>query len=387
MRFGIDATGWLNRRGFGRFTRNAVSRLVELDGESEYVLLVDDHTSARATFPPQAQLLTVATRRPPAVAAAEGSSRAPSDVLRLIRAARAERLDALLFPSMHTWFPSPGTPACVGVHDTIPDDLPELAFPSRRDRTLWRFKQRLAVRGAHRLFAVSESSRSAVAERFGVDSESITVVPEAPDPVFAPRPPDEIAEARRVIGAPESYVLFAGGISPHKNVGGLVAAYAAARARLADPPALVLAGALDDEVYASAAADVRRRISGLGLNGHVLLPGYVSDEALARLYSGASVVVSPSLGEGFGLPAVEAAACGAALVLTDLAAHRETMAEDAVYVPPGDESALAEALVALLEDDGTRARYAERARLRVAGRTWDAAGAALSELLREAAGR
>ena len=70
---------------------------------------------------------TVVTSQPPASAAAEGSSRAPRDVLRLVRAARAERLDALLFPSLHTWFPSPRTPACVGVHDTIPDDLPDLS--------------------------------------------------------------------------------------------------------------------------------------------------------------------------------------------------------------------------------------------------------------------
>lgn len=387
MRFGIDATGWLNRRGFGRFTRNAVSRLVALDGESDYILLADDHTSAQARFPPRAHVRTVSTSRPPAEAAAEGSNRAPRDMLRLVRTARTERLDALLFPSLHTWFPSPGTPTCVGIHDTIPEDLPELAFPSRRDRTLWRVKQRLAVRSARRLFAVSDASRSAVSERFGIDPRSVAVVPEAPDPVFSPRGPGEIAEVRAAVGAPERYILFAGGISPHKNVGGLVGAYATARKRLADPPALVLVGSLDDEVYASAAADVRRRISGLDLNGHVLLPGYVTDEALACLYSGASLVVSPSLGEGFGLPAVEAAACGAPLVLSDLPAHRETMADDAVYVTPGNERALADAVVALLGDEELRRSFATRARARVAPRTWDAAGTALAVLLRECARR
>ena len=257
MRFGIDATGWLNRRGFGRFTRNAVSRLVALDGESDYILLADDHTSAQARFPPCAHVRTVSTSRPPAEAAAEGSNRAPRDMLRLVRTARTERLDALLFPSLHTWFPSPGTPTCVGIHDTIPEDLPELAFPSRRDRTLWRVKQRLAVRSARRLFAVSDASRSAVAERFGIDPRSVAVVPEAPDPVFSPRGPGEIAEVRAAVGAPERYILFAGGISPHKNVGGLVGAYATARKRLADPPALVLVGSLDDEVYAIASAHPR----------------------------------------------------------------------------------------------------------------------------------
>src|SRR5262249_53189178 len=232
------------------------------------------------------------------------------------------------------WFPSPGIANVVGVHDTIPDELPELAFPGRLDRWRWNAKERLAVRGARTVFAVSAASQRAVARKFGLAEGSIPVVPEAPDPVFAPRSLEEVDEARSAIGARGPYVLFAGGISPHKDVAGLVDAYADMRGRVEDPPTLVLAGALDDEVYASAAGDVRRRIADRGLNGHVLLPGFVTDEILARLYTGAALVVNPSLGEGFGLPAVEAAACGAPLVLSDLPAHRESLGDAAEYVAP-----------------------------------------------------
>jgi len=385
VRFGIDASGWLNRRGFGRFTRNAVARLVESDREAEYVLLVDRDTAREAALPPRASVRVVSTRHAPAEAAAEGSRRRAADILRFAQAARKERLDALLFPSLHTWFPGRRTPTIVGVHDTIADDLPELAFPSRRDRVLWRLKQRLAIRGAHTVFAVSEASQLAVASRFALPLESIRIVPEAPDPVFSPRQLEEVAEARAEVGAPERYLLFAGGISPHKNVTGLVDAYAGVVARLQDPPALVLAGALEDEVYASAADDVRGRIVALGLDGRVLLPGFVSDESLACLYSGATLVVNPSLGEGFGLPAVEAAACGAPLVLSDLPAHRESMGDAAVYFPPGDSAALADALARVLTDEELRRRLGDRARTRVSGRTWDAAAEILARLLREAA--
>lgn len=385
MRFGIDAAGWLNRRGYGRFTRNAVTRLVESDGEAEYVLLVDSSTAAAATLPSSAQVRVVATSRPPAEAAAEGSYRRIADVWRFARAAETESLDAFLFPSLHTWFPVRGAPVLVGVHDTIPDDLPELAFPSRRDRALWQLKQRLAIRGADKLFAVSEASRSAVATRFGVPRDSIAVVPEAPDPVFSPRTPEQVSEATEAIGAPARYILFAGGISPHKNVTGLVRAYATFAGRVADAPALVLAGSLEDEVYATAAESVRGHIAQLGLNGHVLLPGFVPDEALARLYSGATLVVNPSLGEGFGLPAVEAAACGAPLVLSDLPAHRESLGDAALYVSPGDDAGLADALVRLLGDARLRDDLAARARARVARLSWDDAAIALGSLLREAA--
>jgi glycosyltransferase involved in cell wall biosynthesis len=381
VRFGVDATGWLNRRGFGRFARNAVSRLVETDSEAEYVLLAH----AADGLPARATIRLVEIGLAPAEAARAGSRRGFADVLRVARAARAERLDALLFPSLHTWFPFGRAPTVVGVHDTIAHDLPGLALPGRAERALWHLKERLAIRSARRVFAVSEDSRRRVASRFALRPESVSVVPEAPDPVFSPRRPQDVELARASIGAPERYLLFAGGISPHKNVTGLVDAYAASVARSPDPPALVIVGALEDETFASAAGDVRERIARNRLNGRVLLPGFVPDETLAALYAGALAFVSPSLGEGFGLPAVEAAACGAPLVLSDLPAHRESVGDAALYVPPGDVAALEDALVRVAGDGELLRSLAERARERVASRTWDAAAAALAELLREVA--
>jgi len=384
MRFGVDATGWLNRRGFGRFTRNAVARLVETDSEAEYVLLADPAT-ADSGLPSKATIRVVETRRPPAEAASAGSRRSVVDLVRIVRTTRGEKLDALLFPSLHTWFPFPGAPTVVGVHDTIADDLPELALPRRRERALWRLKQRLAVRAADSVFTVSEASRASVASRLRLPLDSVRVVPEAPDPVFSPRSPDEVAAARAAIGAPERYFLFAGGISPHKDVTGLVDAYARLVVGTPDAPALVLVGALEGETFASAAVAVRERIGRHDLGGRVLLPGFVSDETLARLYTGAVAFVSPSLGEGFGLPAVEAAACGAPLVLSDLPAHRESMGDAALYVPPGGKAALGDALHRVLGDEGLRRSLGTRARQRVRSRSWDAAAQALAELLREAA--
>ncbi len=383
MRFGVDATGWLNRRGFGRFTRNAVARLVETDAEAEYVLLADPAT-VNSGLPSKATIRVVETRRPPVEAASAGSRRSVADLVRIVRTTRGEKLDALLFPSLHTWFPFPGAPTVVGIHDTIADDMPELALPRKRDRTMWQLKQRLAVRGARRVFAVSEASRSRVASRFGVPPLSITVVAEAPDPVFSPRSRAEIAEARATIGAPERYLLFAGGISPHKDVVGLVEAYAELDARVPDAPVLVLVGPLEEETFASTAGAVREQIGQHGLDGRVLLPGFVPDETLARLYSGALAFVSPSLGEGFGLPAVEAAACGAPLVLSDLPAHRESMGDAALYVPPAERRSLTEALLCVLGDEELRRSLGARARERVAARSWDAAAQALAALLREA---
>jgi glycosyltransferase involved in cell wall biosynthesis len=379
MRVGVDATGWTNRRGYGRFARNAIGRLVELDAETAYVLYADGDTADDARLPASADVRIVRLRRAPVRAAAAGSSRPVSDLLRLTAAVRRDRPDAFLFPSLQTYFPVLGTPTVVGLHDTIPEELPGLTLGDGRARTLWRAKQGLAIRLASRLFTVSESSRRAIASRLGVPPGRLAVVPEAPDPVFAKRSGEEIARARQTVGLDEDarYLLYAGGISPHKDVETLIRAFANV-----DDARLVLVGDLESETYLSAAASVRKAIAELRLEDDVVLPGYVDDDTLAALYSGAAVVVIPSLGEGFGLPAVEAAACGAPLVLSDLPAHRETMDGAALYFPPGDADALTARLNDALSAPGDLGDRAQRA---VVGRTWDSAAERLRELLLAAA--
>jgi glycosyltransferase involved in cell wall biosynthesis len=385
LRVGVDATSWVNRRGFGRFTRNVVRRLVDLDPDTTYVLVVDDVTAEHADLPERAERLVVGLSRPPSEAAAAGSSRGPLDLLRLTRAARRARLDAFLFTSVYTWFPVPRIPSVVGLHDTIADDLPELTFADRRARLLWRAKQGAAVRAASVVFTVSDASRRAVAARLRRPEEQVPVVPEAPDPVFAPQPPERVGAARAAVGleADQPYVLYWGGISPHKNVETLLDAFAALR----DGTRLVVVGDLERETYLSSAAQVRHRIADLGIGPRVLLPGFVSDESLAALLTDASAVALPSLAEGFGLPAVEAAACGAPLVLSDLPAHRESVGDAALFFAPRDAEALAKALASVLESAELRASLSARARAAVAPLTWDAAAERVRELVHEAARR
>jgi glycosyltransferase involved in cell wall biosynthesis len=246
----------------------------------------------------------------------------------------------------------------------------------------WRLKERLAVRAATRLFTVSQASRRALMRTLG-DSREIAVVPEAPDPVFrqlaAGEPERDLTEVGLEPGEP-FLLCAAGGISPHKNVEALLGAVAA----LDGAPRLVVCGALDDEVYASSAVAVRARIDALGLRDRVLLPGFVSDELLAALCRRATLVVSPSLAEGYGLPVVEAAACGAAVVLSDLEAHRETLGGAGVFFDPRDTGDLTGVLAGLLDDEARRVAVAHACRAAVAGITWDAAGERLSRLVRVA---
>jgi len=386
VKVGVDATSWTNRRGYGRFARNAVGRLVEIDAVSSYTLFIDEASASEAQLPARVDVCSVRVNRAPSEAASAQSYRSLSDMLRLSRAASGAHLDVMLFPSVYTWFPIVGTPTVVGVHDLIAEELPELTFPSRAARARWKLKRSSAMRTARRLFTVSETSRALIAERLSVPKERIAVVPEAPAAVFGPRTRDAIdAELAPLgLGSGASYLVYAGGVSPHKRLDVLFDAFATLVARLVPAPRLVVVGALDDETYLSSADDARSKIGNLGLREHVLLPGHVSDEVLACLYAGALAFVSPSASEGFGLPAVEAATSGTALVLSDIRAHQESLGDAALYVPVGDSAGLTDALLRIVGDDQLRRRLGEEARARVAGLTWDAAGRKLEELLREA---
>jgi glycosyltransferase involved in cell wall biosynthesis len=384
MLVGVDATAFGNRHGDGRFARNVVRRLVELDSQTRYVLFLDESEAARAELPAGAEVCTLALGR----TTTAYSARPTRDLLRLTWAASSRRCDALLYPSLVSWFPVMRTPSVVGLHDANVARFGPAVLPRRRARLLWRIKQSAALHRAARVFTVSETAARDLREHLGLDAGRVEVVPPAADPVFRPR--DEIAARRRtaplgpiVAGA---FLLYAGGINPHKGVETLVDAYAKLRVGgRPSPPPLVLVGALDDDEAHTAAPSVRERIERHRLGEHVLLPGFVDDETLASLYSTATVVVATSHGEGFGLCPVEAAACGAPVVLSDIPSHRATLGHGARYFPPGDSGALAQTLEELLLDPTLHRALAERARRGVSSLSWDRAAATLGRLVADAA--
>jgi len=379
VRVGVDATSWVNRRGYGRFARNALSRLVALDTANEYLFYIDAASAPEAGLPEGGHERIVELRERPERAAAAGSNRSPGDLLRLVRAVRRDSLDAFVFPSLYTYYPVVGVPTVVGVHDTIVSQFPHLTLSSWRTLALWRLKEGLAIRRAARIFTVSQASRDALARRFRLDADEIAVVPEAPAPPFHPRPEGEAAPVLARYGlAPGRFFVYAAGVSPHKNLETLLDALALLRDE--SGCRLVLAGDLERDSFLSAAGAVREQVGRLGLEEHVVLPGFVTDDELACLYSACAAAVVPSLAEGFGLPAVEAAACGAAAVLSDLPAHRETLGDAALFFPPRDAVALAAHLRETLNDD-VRGTVGARCRAAVAGLSWDLAAQKLREVV------
>jgi glycosyltransferase involved in cell wall biosynthesis len=237
---------------------------------------------------------------------------------------------------------------------------------------------------AHRadhIVVPSQHVANEVARQLAIPAERITVCR-----LGAPAWADEVAARRELArGGPPAerspYLLFVGTLEPRKNIGGLLSAYARLRTGRPDAPELILAGGAKPAVAGELA-----RLNEPPLAGHVTALGYVADERRRELYLGAAVLVLPSFDEGFGLPVLEAMACGVPVVISNRGALPELTGDAAAPVDPDDVEGLARAMERALEPQVAQ-ELAARGRQRAARHSWDAAAAAAREAYRKALAR
>jgi glycosyltransferase involved in cell wall biosynthesis len=228
---------------------------------------------------------------------------------------------------------------------------------------------RTGVARATRVIAVSDYARRGAIEHAGADPSRVDVVHEGID-LDRYAPADDVAST-------EPYVFFVGALAPHKNVPSLIAAFDA----LEHPDTrLLIAGQ-----PAWGADAVRSAIDAARTRDAIHLLGFISDEEKIERMQHASAFVYPSLAEGFGLPVLEAMACGAPVITTTGSAPEEFAAGAAVLVPPGDTDALRDALAAVLADPAKRAELRRLGPQRAARFSWDAAADATVDVWKRAA--
>ena len=238
---------------------------------------------------------------------------------------------------------------------------------------------RLYVRRARAIVTDSEHSRRAVVERLGVDPAKVTAIGVAVGAEFVPTPLTESARSRYRLGP--SYVLFVGNFMPHKNVDGLLRAWAALPATMRAAHRLVLAGG---DAGGRPALEALAR--SLDMSAGVVFPGRIDDADLPALYSGCAAFVLPSLDEGFGLPAVEAMACGAPVIVSDRGALPEVAGPGAAVVEIDTPGALAAALARVLREPQHRDGLRRRGRARAAEFAPERTTARVLDLLETVAG-
>jgi glycosyltransferase involved in cell wall biosynthesis len=390
MRIGIDATCWANGRGYGRFTRELLPAMAAYAPSDNFVCFVDARASERFDLVRRnVRAVRVHQDVSPTVAAAANGRRTVSDMLRLTRAVAREPLDVFFSPSIYTYFPLPlGLPAVVTVHDAIAERYPELTLPSRQSRVFWRAKVALALWQARLILTVSNFAAEEISTMLRVARTRIRVALEAPASAYLPsESPSAVAEVAAKVGLPPAsgWFIYVGGFSPHKNVDLIVRAHASAARAFAPAPHLVLVGALTGDVFHGDQERIRDSVTRAGTEALVHWTGFLPDEELRHLHSAALALLLPSMCEGFGLPAVEAAACGTPVIATTASPLPGLLKGGGIFVRPGDEAALTSAIFQLLSNEPARRAMGARARTRAAELSWTQGARAALGALQEAA--
>lgn len=269
-------------------------------------------------------------------------------------------------------------PSVVTVHD--------LAFLDPALHT-WRARMRLtmltnrALHTAKRVICVSRSTRDALVAREPAVAARVRVVAEGCAPRFYPRAEPEVQSFRCRHRLDRPYVLFVGTLEPRKNLDRLVRAFAWAVRESRAEHVLVLAGAAG-----WMQGPITEAIEASPVKDRIRLLGYLPDDLLPAAYTGADLFVYPSLLEGFGLPVLEAMACGAPVLTSRVPALMEVAGDAAVTIDPRDEMELARALARLLTGEEERGRLAEAGLARAAGFRWERVAQETLDVYREAAG-
>lgn len=254
-------------------------------------------------------------------------------------------------------------PAVVTIHDLSL----LLHSETHEQRLVERARRRLpsVARSAAMLITPSESVKREICEHLGVAADKVAVTPEAPRSIFKKVGHEDTLEVRQRLGIADNFILSVGTIEPRKNLQTLIQAFAEILRTTQHQPQLVIAGKtgwLMDDFFSLP--------KSAGLEDKVCFTGYVSDADLRALYSSCSVFVYPSKYEGFGLPPLEAMACGAPVVTSDIPVMRETVGKAAKLVNPSSVQDLAGAIVTLLDDKQARGRLSVLGQEHAQSFTW-----------------
>ena len=368
MRVGIDARALLTQRtGIGVYTENIARNLAEEEG-AEVDLFTPREIDPKPDFPAGVRFVPddhkfgtvwIQTRLPRRL------ERARSDVL----------LSALTISPARAPVPSVSV-----VHDLTPLSHPEwhrrkvvVAFLPWIEKTLDR---------AARVIAVSEATARDLRERFPEVSGKVTVIHHGVQSRFDPAAaPGESEATRREFARSRRYILYLGTLEPRKNLLRLVSACERLWREKRSRPDLLLAGGAGWRSVA-----LLERIARSPFRDKIHRVGYIDPEDSPLLYRAAEVFCYPSHEEGFGLPVLEAMACGTPAVISTTAALQETAGGAALSAPADDDVRLAEAIARVLEAPGCREDLAARGLARARGFRWKESARKTADVLRAACG-
>ncbi|NOK61281.1 MAG: glycosyltransferase family 4 protein [Chloroflexi bacterium AL-W] len=362
MRIAIDAR-YVNDHfpGIGRYIYNLLQALATLDSAHTFVVL--HNPDLPNTRYPVESLTRYPSIRLVKTRIAPFSLAAQVRIPQVLRNIQAQLFHAPYYVRPYAGLPCPSV---VTLYDIIPR-----RFPSNvpvHSQLLFDRLMRLAIGASQHILVLSESARSDIATTYGIPPQDMTVTPLAADSRFGMSSATQIAAMRQKYQLPPRYVLSLASNKPHKNLPRLVEAWGQILQYLStvQPPVhLVIAGHWDERYPAA-----RERVKHLGLEQTVRFLPNVIEEDMAALYSGAMAFVFPSLYEGFGLPPLEAMACGVPALCGNTSSLPEVVGHAALRVDTQQVEAIAQGLTRLLTDDSLRERLKVVGQARAARFSW-----------------
>ena len=329
---GIDARlfGTAQAAGVGQYAEELVRYLVKHDTTNQYRVFVT--ADAATNFPIYAPNLTKS--------AVPFKHYTYSEQFLYPNTLKGAGLDLIHYTNFNSPIFFKQTKSIVTIHD-----LTLWFFPGRKQKgafkqLLYRIVIRQACRNAHHIIAITEATKQDIVKLLKIDPAKITVVYEAASERYHQLiQPANLEQIKRKFNIAKPYFLYIGQWRAHKNVIRLIRAFALLRRRYQLDYQLVLGGKID-LVY----PEVMSTIKELGLQDEVVLTGYISDDELPYLYNGAECFVFPSLYEGFGLPPLEAMACGTPVVSSNVSCMPEVLGDAAIYFDPLNVEDMAKAM-------------------------------------------
>jgi glycosyltransferase involved in cell wall biosynthesis len=272
------------------------------------------------------------------------------------------QLDADVYHSAYYLMPyRPGVPTLVTFYDLIPIRFPQ--YSTFRARALFRLSSRLALKAAHQGIVISSATQQDMVRYLHADPARLTLTPLSAAPQFTPQPAAAVEKIRACYSLPPRFILYLGSNKPHKNLSRLVEAYAPLRD---SQITLVVAG-----TWLAQYPEPRRLADTLGLDqSHIRWLGAIPGHDLPALYTAALVFVFPSLMEGFGLPVVEAMACGTPVACSRIPSLEEVAGDAAEFFDPANTASITGALRHVIQDTARRTTLRQRALTQAVQFSW-----------------
>ncbi len=369
MRIGIDASTLGTQGGPRTYVMNLIDSILKIDKSNEYVVFYNSDEFL-GTFP---------RAREVAVPFSNPVTRLLREHLLMARRYKKERLDIIHNPKSAISLLKPCKTVAT-IFDLIPIMYPETE--KWMARIYWKIQIPVAARNADFIITSSEFAKNEIVDRYGTPEERIAVIPIAYNSHCRVIGPDsETVRVKEKYSLPDRYILYVGTIQPRKNLNLLIRSYSMLRKGGKIEQKLVIAGR-KGWLYSS----LFKLIEELGLKDDVVFTGFVPDEELPYVYNGADLFVYLSLFEGFGIPPLEAMACGVPVICSNTTSLPEVVGDAGILVDPTDGKAVEKAILTVLENPLLQEEMVEKGLRQAAKFSWERTARETLQVYREVAG-